>query len=89
MLVAAQLFIAGSYLPPLLKYVKKPSYPPHTIISLLVQTDVCEVRPAGALAVLVVSHVLVLGLYLPPVLTKLNKSPPPHTTISVPVHMDV
>src|SRR6266516_3480043 len=53
------------------------SYPPQTIISSPVQTDVCKALPAGALTTLVASQALVLGLYLPPVLTELKRSPPP------------
>jgi len=38
-LVALQLFVVGSYLPPVLKKLL-PLYPPHTIISVPVQTIV-------------------------------------------------
>ncbi len=41
--------------------------PPQTIISLPVQTAVCELRAPGAFVVLVAVQVSVLGLYLPPV----------------------
>jgi hypothetical protein len=65
-LVAVQLSVLGLYLPPVFKSLL-PSYPPQTIISLSVQTAVCDSRPEGVLVVLVVAHVSVLGLYLPPV----------------------
>src|ERR1700737_4723880 len=58
--------------------------PPQTIISLPVQTAVCEIRTAGEL--LVGAQASVLGLYLPPVFKKPN---PPQTTISLPVHTAV
>jgi hypothetical protein len=59
--------VLGLYLPPV--FCSVVLMPPHTIISLLVQTAVCELRPEGALVVLVAVHVSVLGLYLPPVFT--------------------
>jgi hypothetical protein len=64
--VAIQPLVPGSYLPPVLKYVGDAS-PPHTTISLPVQTAVCLCRAAGALVVVVVSQLLVPGVYLPPV----------------------
>src|SRR5207302_835343 len=57
------------------------SSPPHTIISLSVQTAVCMSRALGAFAVLVAVQLLLFGLYFPPPL-----STPPHTIISAPVH---
>src|SRR5947209_7616157 len=63
--------------------------PPQTIISLPVHTAVCNVRPVGALVVLVAIQVFVLGLYLPPVLTSLVPSCPPQTIISLPVQIAV
>jgi hypothetical protein len=62
-LVAVQLSVLGLYRPPVFKPV-----PPQTIISLPVQTAVCEFRALGALVVLVAVQLSVLGLYLPPVL---------------------
>ena len=41
--------------------------PPQTIISLPLQTAVCQYRAEGALVVLVAVQLSVLGLYLPPV----------------------
>ena len=68
-LVAVQLFVPGLYLPPVLKgKVKGRPTPPQTIISLPVQTAVCEARAEGGLVMLVAVQVSVLGLYLPPVL---------------------
>ena len=66
MLVAVQLSVLGSYLPPVFNSL--PSNPPHTIISLPVHTAVCHARPEGALTVLVAVQLSVMGLYLPPVL---------------------
>jgi hypothetical protein len=65
-LVASQLSVTGLYLPPVLKMKKTP--PPHTIISLPVQTAECSPRAFGALVVLVAVQLSVPGLYLPPVL---------------------
>ena len=67
-LVAAQLSVPGLYLASGRLYVVTTIEPPQTIISLPVQTAVCEVRAVGALAVLVVVQLFVPGLYLPPVL---------------------
>ena len=57
--------------------------PPQAIISLPVQTAVCDARASGALVVLVAVQLSVLGLYLPPVF---KESPfwstPPQTIIS-------
>jgi hypothetical protein len=64
--VAVQLSVLGSYLPPV--FDAPLTTPPQTIISLPVHTAVCWVRGRGALAVLVALQLSVLGLYLPPVL---------------------
>ena len=66
MLVAVQLSVPGSYLPPVFKGWG--AHPPQTIISLPVQTAVCCTRAEGALVVLVAVQLSVPGLYLPPVL---------------------
>jgi hypothetical protein len=66
-LVAVQLSVPGSYLPPLFKE-SLPTYPPQIIISLPLQTAVWLDRPEGALVVLVAVQLSVPGLYLPPVL---------------------
>jgi hypothetical protein len=84
-LVAVQLFVLGLYLPPVLP----PPNPPHTIISLRVQTAVWRYRAVGALAVLVAVQLSVLGLYLPPVFNKLEEICPPQTIISLPVQTAV
>src|SRR5438874_9823410 len=55
-LVAVQLSVLGSYLPPVLKKVPGPVSPPQTIISVPVQTVVNAYLPSGAL-VLVATHV--------------------------------
>ena len=68
-LVAVQLSVSGSYLPPVFKKLK-PSNPPQTIISLPVQAAVLLTRGEGALVVLVAVQLSVLGSYLPPVLGK-------------------
>src|SRR6188472_2893603 len=82
-LVAVQLSVLGSYLPPVFNSL--PSNPPHTIISLPVHTAVFHARPEGALTVLVAVQLSVMGLYLPPVLPL----PAPQTIISLPVHTAV
>jgi hypothetical protein len=65
-----QLFVVGSYRPPVFKS-SKPSQPPQIIISLPVQIAVCDWRGAGAFVVLVAVHSLILGLYLPPVFNEI------------------
>ena len=67
-LVAVQLSVPGSYLPPVFNDELAFSSPPHTIISPPVQTAVCASRPTGAFVVLVGVQLFVPGLYLPPVL---------------------
>jgi hypothetical protein len=83
-MVAVQLSVLGSYLPPVFK--GKDLNPPQTIISLPVQIAVWFCRPEGALVELVAVQLSVLGLYLAPVFKrpalKLN---PPQTIISLPV----
>jgi hypothetical protein len=64
-LVAVQLSVLGSYLPPVFK--APPPSPPQTIISLPLHTAVWYCRSAGALVVLVAVQLSVMGLYLPPV----------------------
>src|SRR5205809_1200115 len=83
-LVAVQLSVTGSYLPPVL--VTPVAYPPHTIISLPVQTAVCKSRAVGEVKGLVGSQLYVDGLYLPPVFTSGEAEfTPPHMIISLPV----
>ena len=67
MLVAVQLSVPGSYLPPVFKCVGGVASPPQTIIWLPVQTVLCCDRAAGALVVLVAVQLSVSGSYLPPV----------------------
>ena len=66
-LVGVQLSVLRLYLPPLFKLPEELS-PPHTIISLSVQTAVCPSLPVGALVVEVGIQLSMSGLYLPPVL---------------------
>jgi hypothetical protein len=87
-LVAVQLFVPGLYLPPVFTLFV-PSYPPQTIISLLVQTAVCCVLGEGALVVLVAVQLSVPGLYFPPVFKNPEILCPPQTIISLPVHTAV
>jgi hypothetical protein len=89
MLVAVQLLVPGSYLPPVLKRKFEGVRPPQTIISVPVQTAVCQNRPAGALGVLVAIQLSVLGLYFAPVLTTTLPLYPPQTIIWLPVHTAV
>jgi hypothetical protein len=67
--VAVQLFVAGSYLPPVFTS-PKPAVPLQTIIWLPVQTAICCFRAEGALSVLVAVQLFVPGSYLPPVFKK-------------------
>ena len=66
LLVALQLSVLASYLPPLLTTLE-PSNPPQMIISVPVQTAECPPRAEGALVVLVATQLSLLGSYLPPV----------------------
>src|ERR1041384_481991 len=81
LLVAVQLSVLGSYLPPLFAR----NSPPQTIILLPVQTVVCNQRGEGALVKLVAVQLSVLGLYLPPLLTAPESPMPPQTIISLAV----
>jgi len=85
--MAVQLFVLGSYLPPVFSSLD-PSYPPQTIISLPLQTPLCCPRPEGALVVLVAVQLSVAGSYLPPVFKERGPTPP-HTIISLPLHTAV
>ncbi len=87
MLVAAQLFVAGLYRPPVFTSIL-PSYPPQAIISLPVHTPVGRTRAEGELVVLMAVQLLVVGLYLPPALRWLPLEPP-QTIISLPVQTAV
>ena len=60
----------AQYLPPVLKTLMR-LYPPQTIISLPVQTAVCQKRAVGAPLVLVAVQLSVPGSYLPPVFNEL------------------
>lgn len=61
MLVGIQLFVFGSYLPPVFANPEL-SWPPHTIISLPVQIAVCEDLAVGPFVVLVAVQLFVAGL---------------------------
>jgi hypothetical protein len=87
-LVAVQLSVVGLYLPPVFRPLL-PVNPPHTIITLLLQTAVPSSRPAGAFVVLVAVQLSVTGLYLPPVLRLVVLFTPPQTIISVPLQTAV
>jgi hypothetical protein len=80
----------AQYTPPLSDQLYK-LIPPHTSISLPIQTAVCQSLPSGALPVVLVALQLsVSGLYLPPVFKRATSvPPPPHTIISSPVHTAV
>ena len=68
MLVGVQLSERGLYLPPVLRRQSRlHPVPPHTIISLPVQTAVWPARPVGASVVDVAIQLSVPGLYLAPV----------------------
>ena len=86
--VGVQVFMLGSYFPPVFKTPMELP-PPHTIISLPVQTAVWKKRAAGVLVVVVGVQLFVAGSYLPPVLNSLFPSYPPHMIISLPVETAV
>src|SRR6516162_2083925 len=76
-LVAVQLSVPGSYLPPVFKLQLRPHpTPPQMIISLPVHTAECLARATGALVMLVGVQLSLIGLYLPPVFSKLIPSNP-------------
>lgn len=89
MLVGVQLSVLGLYRPPVLRLLFGLLNPPQTIISVPVQTAVCQTRTSGALVILVEVHVSVFGLYLPPLLRLVMLFTPPQTIISLPVHTAV
>jgi hypothetical protein len=62
--------------------------PPHTIISVPVQTLVWEYRAVGAFVMLVTAQLSEPGLYFPPVF-KLPGNSPPHMIISLSVQTAV
>ena len=80
-LVTTQVSVAGSYLPPVFKETDESLLPPQMIISVPVQACAQGPRAGGALVVVMESQVSDEGSYRPPVL-----NPPPHTSISFPVH---
>ena len=88
MVVAVQLSVLGSYLPPVFKTLLEPN-PPQTTISLPVQTAVCCSRASGALVMVVAVQLSVLGLYLPPVFKLSVPFHPPQTIISLSVQTAV
>jgi hypothetical protein len=59
------------------------------IISLPVQTAVCQNLAVGTLAVVVAVQLFVLGLYLPPVFKGPLSAAPPQMIISLPVQIAV
>jgi hypothetical protein len=87
-LVAVQLSVLGSYLPPV---SNKPLLfsPPQTIIWLSVQFAVGLARASGASVVLVAIQLSVMGLYLPPVFKEPLLPTPPQTIISLPLQTAV
>ena len=90
-LVAVQLSVLGSYLPPVFEIAAEcvDSAPDdHFAASSRLPCD--QSRASGALVVLVAVQLSVLGSYLPPVFktSKLRLSPP-QTIISLPVHTAV
>jgi hypothetical protein len=89
MLVDVQVSVRGLYLPPVLKKVPL-LIPPHTIISLPVQTPLCQARGVGALVVLVVVQVSLQGLYIPPLFKYVKLVVrPPQTIILLPIQSAV
>jgi hypothetical protein len=84
-LVAVQVLLVGLYLPPVFKKPMGEFKPPHTIISLPVQTAECRIRLSGASVMLVAIQLSLLGLYLPPDAS----AAAPQMIISVPVQTAV
>jgi hypothetical protein len=80
----------GLYLAPVFRE-ESPLMPPHTTISLPVQTAMWYCRGVGAFAALIDVQVSVAGLYLAPVFKRLGAlvELPPHTIISLPVQTAV
>ncbi len=84
MLVGVQVSVSGLYLAPVLKKLVLSS-PPHTIISVSLDTALCDSLAVGAPVMAVGAQLSEPGLYLPPVLRTLPLlSSPPHTIISPP-----
>ena len=75
--VAVQLSVVGLYLPPVLRAVLPSGVPPHTIISVPVQTILCRALAEGApvVEVAVQLPVPVGGVGPPP---PPSPPPPPH-----------
>jgi hypothetical protein len=100
--VAVQLLVSALYLPPVFN-TSLPLAPPHTIISLPVQTAVWPARASGTLTVLVAVQVSVSGSYLPPSFDGVGEGlgacgtmfaakaglSPPQMIISLPIHTAV
>ena len=80
-LVATQLSVAESYLPPVLR--EPTSYPPQMIISFPVHIAVCSSRSDGALLVPVFAQLSFIGLYRPPLSNSPKLPTPPQTIISL------
>ena len=85
--------VSGLYLPPV--FTKPtPLSPPQTIISVPVQTALCESRGSGTPEPPVPDQLSEMGSYWPPLLNKkrwlyMSVQLPPHTIISVPVQTAV
>ena len=90
MLVAVQLSVLGLYLPPVLIEVTAIIVPPQTIISLPLQTAVCDCRPVGRVGSAGSCPTVSAGIVSPTGIDRVRpKSYPPQTIISLPVHTAV
>ena len=76
-LVAVQLSVLGSYLPPVFKFVEPLTLRPRRSFRCQSRLPCDRSRAAGALVVLVAVQLSVLGLYLPPVLNSVPPSSAP------------
>ena len=87
-LVAVQLSVLGSYLPPVFKAERRSIRPRRSFRCR--STQPCDmIVQLGAFVVLVAVQLSVPGLYLPPVFKRSASSDPPQTIISLPVHTAV
>ncbi len=84
-MTGVQLFVAGSYRPPVFSSPFGPR-PPQTIISSPDQTALCQRLPSGAPVRLVSVQVSAAGSYRPPVLSvSSSQELPPQMISSLPV----
>ena len=88
-LVGIQASVPGLYLPPVFKYVNCHRNPPQTIISVPVQTAVCNSRPTGRLQCSSLSKYPYSGSYFAPCLSTLLVECRPRQSFHCHVHTAV